>query len=589
MAVESAQAQRRQRSRVAELERLLAELAREGGPFSSGYNARLDRQEAYPAEAFRILDEFGMASNYVPTRLGGRLDSVPELIQLFRVVSRHDLSVIVAYGKTILGAAPTWVAGRPDQARWLAGEVLSSTMVTWALTERHHGADLLSGELTATRSADGWRLDGTKWLINNGTRAPLVCLLARTSAEGGSRGFSLFLVDKRELPPSAYSHLPKERTHGVRGVDISGMTFHGAHIPPGALIGDVGAGIEIVLKTMQLTRIVAVSLSLGAADHALRLAGSFLRRRRLYGRGLAELPAVRTTLGEVAASALLSEVVAMVAARGVHTISTEMSVITSITKALVPTLGDELLRQVGELLGARGVLLDVFADGAFEKLSRDHRIVAIFDGSTVVNRNALINQFPLLARAYHSGRWDSAGVAGAASLTGPLPDLDLSALTLLSRTGCSMVQSVPDAVAQIGRQTARGKLPAYVARQAADFARTVDAVLAEVTSYVPSSREVPDSAFTLAARYELCFAGAACMRVWLHSEQAAVAGGTAGALWRDGTWLSACLARVLTLLGAAPEGAGDHAYDRLADVVLAVPEDHVLSLVPDDFCLGSRA
>lgn len=588
MTAELAQAQRRQRSRVAELERLLTELAREGGPFSSGYNARLDRQEAYPAEAFRILDEFGMASSYVPTRLGGRLDSVPELIQLFRIVSRHDLSVIVAYGKTILGAAPTWVAGRPDQARWLAGEVLASTMVTWALTERHHGADLLSGELTATRSADGWRLDGTKWLINNGTRAPLVCLLARSSPEGGSRGFSLFLVDKRELPPSAYSHLPKERTHGVRGVDISGMSFHGAHIPQGALIGDVGAGVETVLKTMQLTRIVAVSLSLGAADHALRLAAGFLRRRRLYGRSLAELPAVRATLGEVAASALLGEVVAMVAARSVHTISTEMSVITSITKALVPTLGDELIRQVGELLGARGVLLDVYADGAFEKLSRDHRIVAIFDGSTVVNRNALINHFPVLARAYRTGRWDSAGVAGAASLTGPLPDLDLSTLTLLSRTGCSVVQSVPDAVAQIGRQ-AQGGLPENVARQASDFARAVEAVMAEVTAYVPSPREVPDSAFTLAARYELCFAGAACLRVWLHSEQAAVAGGTAGALWRDGTWLSACLARVLTLLGATPEAAGEHAYERLADVVLAAPEDQVLSLLPDDLCLGSRA
>ncbi|TYC69423.1 acyl-CoA dehydrogenase family protein [Streptomyces sp. CB01881] len=61
--------------------------------------------------------------------------------------------------------------------RATAAAVLDGTPVAWALTEPDHGADLLNNELTATAHPDGYRLDGTKWPINNATRAGLLTLL----------------------------------------------------------------------------------------------------------------------------------------------------------------------------------------------------------------------------------------------------------------------------------------------------------------------------------------------------------------------------------------------------------------------------
>ncbi|MFD0392030.1 hypothetical protein ACFQ3Z_01700 [Streptomyces nogalater] len=104
---------------------------------------------------------------------------------------------------------------------------------------------------------------------------------------GGSRGFGLFLVDRDRLPPGAWQVLPKVRTHGIRGADISGFVLHGAQVPADALIGGPGDGIALVLKSLQLTRTACVGLSLGAADHALRLTRDFVTRRELYGRGSA--------------------------------------------------------------------------------------------------------------------------------------------------------------------------------------------------------------------------------------------------------------------------------------------------------------
>ena len=59
------------------------------------------------------------------------------------------------------------------------------------------------------RDGATWRLDGEKWLINNATRGQLMCVLARTDPAGGPRGFSLFLVDKRELADGSFRCLPK--------------------------------------------------------------------------------------------------------------------------------------------------------------------------------------------------------------------------------------------------------------------------------------------------------------------------------------------------------------------------------------------
>ena len=82
----------------------------------------------------------------------------------------------------------------------LAARILDGTQLAWALTERDHGSDLLASELAAAPVAGGFQLTGEKWLINNATRGTLLCLLVRTRPEGGPRGFSLLLADKRRLP-----------------------------------------------------------------------------------------------------------------------------------------------------------------------------------------------------------------------------------------------------------------------------------------------------------------------------------------------------------------------------------------------------
>jgi alkylation response protein AidB-like acyl-CoA dehydrogenase len=552
---------------AAALDRALGDPDDPGRLFSHQRIAALDEREEFPGEICRELDVLGLPAHYVPAEHGGALRAYPDSLALMRVVARRDLTTAIAHGKTFLGAVSVWVAGSPAQARALAARILDGGVVSWGLTEREHGSDLVAGEVRAEPTATGHRITGEKWLINNATRGQLLCLLARTDPADGPRSHSVLLVDKRTLAPDTFRTLPAPKLHGIRGADISGIDFTGAEVPADALIGEAGHGVETVVRSLQLTRTMCASLSLGAADAGLRLAVDYATTRRNYDRLVADLPQSRRLLATGYADLLLTEALTLVAARGVHSLTAELSVSSAVVKYLAPTTVDGLLTKLAKVLGSRALLTgDVFGQGRFQKIQRDHRIVGIFDGNTVVNLHSLINQFPNLVRGHRTGRVDTEGLATATDLSAALPAFDRDRLTLLSRTGASPVQALP---------AAADRLTGRAAELARELLTELARVVAGMAAHRPTAVEVPAAAFSLAEHYAACYAGAAAVQLFLANSS----------LWTDALWLEAVLLRVLhRLRPGRPEVAGaDEVYERLARLLF---EQHTagtpFSLLPEE-------
>jgi len=514
----------------------LAHALTAGGTFTTEWSARADHDESFPDVACAILDGLGLAAAYVPTTLGGTWSDHERLLRLVRAVAAHDITVAVAHMKTFLGSVSVWLSGDDAQCARLADVVLAGRPVSWALSEPDHGADLLSGEVTALRVPGGYELNGVKWLINNATRSDQICVLARTDPVGGGRGHSLFLVDKARLAEGGYEILPKFRTVGIRGADISGIAFHHAVIAEDTMVGPEGTGVETVLRALQLTRVAATGLSLGAAEHALRLSVRFASERIIQDRPLIERPIVRHRLVRCLGVLLAAEAACTLAARSVHTLTEELSIVSAVVKAAVPTWIDWVIKELAELLGARSFLLSAFADGMFQKLQRDHQIVAIFDGSTLVNRAALIGQFPRLVRGYAEGREDATALALTADLGREVPPLDATRLVLSATRGCSAVQALPRILSE---EEGNAEIPF-----ATDLKKCLDE-LHEGLSRVSPSPFPSVVAFELAEAYEAAYAAAACLHLWQ--------GGRGG---RVGWWLPVTLAELLPRMSHGPSEPG---------------------------------
>ena len=436
------------------LEKQLGNVLDENNVFSYQQIVACDEQEDFPEAACQQLNAWGLSHYYVPAAWGGKLTGFDQLILLMKLVARRDLTIAIAHGKTFLGASPIWVAGSDEQKRFVSRVISAHYPVALGLTEKAHGSDLLANDVIARVEAGQYRISGQKWLINNATRGRLMTLLARTDECHGARAHSLLLVDKHQLEQPAYRTLKKIKTHGIRGADISGIEFDDALVDSATLIGKAGQGLEITLKSLQISRTLCCSLSLGALDSALRTTTKFALNRVLYQTPIIEIAHVRETLAEAYAHLLVNEALAIVIARCLQAVPEQMSLYAAVAKYRVPKQTDRVIYELSWILGARHYLREAHDSGVFQKIMRDNLLVGLFDGSTVVNAQWIADQLPAVFRKLGTQIIDPETCSQLFDLTSPLPAFRPEKLSLTCRGQDLLMNTIEGLFRQISQTSA---------------------------------------------------------------------------------------------------------------------------------------
>lgn len=484
----------------------------------------LDEQELFPQQACDEIDHWGLALHYIPQAWGGASASFEELFALLRLLARRDVTVVVAHAKTYLGAVGVWLSGSNQQKQRLAHIIRAGGQVALALTEKEHGSDLLATEVTATKVAGGYLLAGEKWLISNATRCAALTLFARTHAAGGPRGFSLFFIEKHLLDPSGFALLPKIKTLGVRGADISGIKFTDCFIPDSALVGPLGFALETTLKAFQISRTILPAAILGAADTALRSTLRFALARRLYRGSVWAIPEARRVILDAFIQLLVCECVALGAVRSLHQATPQMSISSAVTKYFVPTQIEQTIKDLAVVMGARHFLREEHDFGIFQKLLRDNAIASLFDGSTVINLNGIAQQlqqlwqYPRKNTAQNPDEMLSS-LKHIFCLRDPLQDFAPNKQELTNRGRDDVVQSLPlfptlplQGLARIAPHTL-GDLLKLLEEIIQEFKQQRQELLRQTRLPGNTFNQSPQF-FDLARRHCTLYAAASCLWMW---------------------------------------------------------------------------
>lgn len=568
-----------------ELEQALGDPFDPRTPFSLANAVELDEREEFPEAAVAALVAWGYLDRMVPADQGGRLVSFEEAVALQRCVSRRDLTAAIALGQTFLGSVAVWLAGTSEQRQWQAALLRSGGLAALALTEQAHGTDILASDVRAAPAGPNRvRLDGSKWLINNGTRARALTVFAREGDGEGLAGFSLFLVDKEALAPDAFNALPKKRTLGIRGADISGIELRAAELPDGARIGRVGSGAELLLQSLQITRIGCCGFSLGAADTGLRIAAEFARARKLYGGRVWDIPHAQASLGGAFVDLLVSDAVATAAARAVQSAPEQLSFISAIAKAFVPSQVEAVLREAAVVLGARHYLREGLHGGAFQKVLRDAAVVSLFDGSLPVNLDAIGTQLLRLSpRAAAPPDQREEVLAATFDLLAPLAPIDPSRLALLNGGRDDVTQGLEEVLEHREAWPSSpwtDEIEAHARTAVAELgraARELDQLASQDRAALKRSPEL----FDLAMRHCRLWAAAASVQLWVRS------GSLLGPYIAEGSWLALGLDRLLGVFDA-PRPPRRHPALALAAEELSFRLDADLALSIAPMRLASR-
>ena len=150
--------------------------------------------------------------------------------------------------------------------RYLAPALRGEMVAAIAVTEPDAGSDVAGIRTRAERDGDDWVINGSKLYITNGTQADWLCLLARTSAEGGYRGMSQ-IVFPTDTPGFSVSR--KLRKLGNKSSDTAELSFTDARVPVSNTIGEIGRGFQQQMTQFQNERMIAAYMAVGGMDRAL--------------------------------------------------------------------------------------------------------------------------------------------------------------------------------------------------------------------------------------------------------------------------------------------------------------------------------
>ncbi|MDX3232344.1 acyl-CoA dehydrogenase family protein [Streptomyces sp. ME19-01-6] len=524
---------------AADFERALGDPAAPGGPFSHTETVEHEELGALPPGAVDLVRSWGFSRYLVPEEFGGGLRNLEQLVLLTRALSRRNLTVAVMFGSALLGVNPVWLWGDEEQRNLVARGVLDGELACFAVSEPDHGSDLGTNETTASPDGDGYVLTGEKWPVGNATRGRFLSVYA--AVEGA--GPSLLLVDKRRLAAGSWDNHPFVRTVGLRGHDLSGITFRDTEVPAGALLGRPGGGLAQILQVLQITRTAIGALSLGTMDSVLRIALRHARERVLYGHEIYRIPVIRRHLVRSHLDLLIAECTTLPVARALSVAPSRLSLWSSVVKYLVPTLGEEVVQEAARVMGARGYLREGVASGVFQKLQRDHAIASVFEGTTHVNLHGIASQLPAVARVADRPAPGQDGVLRQLfdwSQEAPVWRPSGRALRLTNATEDEITRGWGPAVAE-ARQIAERELPGS---EADGLLKVLDALSARRAAfYTRIAAESLDAATTegqdRAAEHCVHHAAASCLYIWLYSftRERASAGGTG--------WLVLVLQRLL--------------------------------------------
>ncbi len=260
--------------------------------------------------------------------------------------------------------------------RYLAPAIAGTAVTSIAVTEPDTGSDVARLRTRAVRDGGDWVVTGRKVYITNGAQADWICLLARTSDEGGHRGMSQIVV------PTDVPGFSVARTFdklGNRCSDTAELVLQDVRVPVANTIGEVGRGFQQQMRQFVTERMFAAYTAVGQCQYALDRTRRFVLDRTVFGRPLADRQYVAFRLTELQAEVELLRSHNLVTCEAL-TAGEDITRMATVAKLKAGRLLREVADWCLQFHGGMGYLEETWT----ARMLRDSRLVSIGAGADEV-------------------------------------------------------------------------------------------------------------------------------------------------------------------------------------------------------------
>jgi acyl-CoA dehydrogenase len=358
-------------------------VAKEIEPFASAW----DEAEEFPRELYRKAAAIGLLGLGFPEAFGGTPAD-----QFMRIVVSQELARSGAGGINAslmshgIGAPPIVAGSRPDvQARVLPQIIAGEKISALAITEPNGGSDVANLRTTARRDGDHYVVNGEKTFITSGMRADWLTVAVRTGGAGPG-GVSMLLIPG-DTPGLSRTKLKKM---GWWASDTATLHFDNCRVPAEYLIGEEGAGFQIIMRNFNSERMGMSASCAAYARVCVEEAIAYARQRETFGKPLTQHQVIRHKLVDMMQKVVATESMLMLLAWRLTQGESPVAEICMLKNQATQTMA-HCASEAVQIFGGAGFMRGV----KVERIYREVKVNAIGGGAEEIMKDLASRQMGL--------------------------------------------------------------------------------------------------------------------------------------------------------------------------------------------------
>lgn len=312
-------------------------------------------------QAWATLVELGMTALPIPEEQGGFNGSAVDMMVVMQEMGRG--LVIEPYLATVIGAEFLKHGGaHADLLEKVAG---GEAKLASALGEKQARHELFDIAVTAKPDGDGFVLNGAKSVVIHGGQAD--CLIVSARSGGSQRdtdGITLFVL------PADAAGVSRRDYRTIDCQHAADITFANVKVPASAVIGQVGAGWEVLDAVSDYAVALLCAEAVGAMEALNGATLEYLKTRQQFGVPLGKFQALQHRMAEMYMEMEQARSMAtLVAVKVSSPDANERRRIASAAKARVGKALKYVGQQAVQLHGGMGVTDELPAAHHFKRLT----------------------------------------------------------------------------------------------------------------------------------------------------------------------------------------------------------------------------
>jgi butyryl-CoA dehydrogenase len=339
-----------------------------------------DEEERFDSDIMDKMAELGLMGIPWPEEYGGiGSDYLAYCITVEELARVCASTAVTLSAHTSLAGWPIYTFGTEEQKqKYLKPLALGEKLGAYGLTEPGSGSDAGAMRTTARLEDDHYVMNGSKIFITNGGVADIYIVFAITDPTSKSKGITAFIIEK-DFP--GFSVGKKERKLGIRSSPTTELLFEECKIPKGNVLGQVGDGFKIAMKTLDGGRNGIAAQAVGIAQGALDAAVDYAKIRHQFGKPIAAWQGIAFKLADMATSIEAARLLTYQAA-WLETEGLPYGKESAMSKLFAGDTAMKVTTEAVQVFGGYGYTKDY----PVERFMRDAKITQIYEGTQEIQR-----------------------------------------------------------------------------------------------------------------------------------------------------------------------------------------------------------